>query len=86
MVMTSLKSVHGIPFINQIAGIMPFIISGAWMTLTQSPQMVIVTTSLVVTVLVQTVDTDQLEQITHAGLSQYLQAHLNHRCVTMSSK
>ena len=61
MVITSIKSVHGHTLFNQIAGIVTFIISGAGMTLTQSPQMVIVITSLMVTVLVQTVDTDQLE-------------------------
>jgi len=58
---TSIKSVHGHTLLNLIAGIVYFIISGAGMTLTQSPQMVIVITSLVVTGLVQTVETDQLE-------------------------
>ena len=83
---TSIKSVHGRSLLKNIAGIVKFILSVTGMTLTQSPQMVIVITSMVVTGLVQTVDTDQLEYITHVGLSQDLQAHLNHRCVTMSSK
>ena len=61
MVITSIKSVHGHTLLNLTAGLVKFIISGAGMTLTQSPQMVIVITSLMVTGLVQTVDTDQLE-------------------------
>ena len=87
MVILSIKSVPGITFSNQIAGIMTEFFSGCGMASTQSPQMVIVITSIMVEkVVVQTVDSDQLEYITHAVLSQNLQAYLNHQCVTMSSK
>ena len=61
MVITSLKSVHGHALFNQIAGIVTNIISGTGITLTKSPQMVIPWISLVVTGLVQTVDTAHLE-------------------------
>lgn len=61
MVITSLEFVPGVTLLKQIAGTMTNIISGAGMRLSQSPQMVIVITSLMVTVLVQTVDTAQLE-------------------------
>ena len=61
MVITSIKSVPGVALLNQIAGTMTNIISGTGITLTKSPQMVIPWISLVVTGLVQTVDTAQLE-------------------------
>ena len=61
MVITSIKSVRGVALLNQIAGTMTNIISGTGITLTKSPQMVIPWISLVVTGLVQTVDTAQLE-------------------------
>ena len=57
----SLESVPGLVSLNPAAGIIKHIISGVGMELTQSPQMVMVWISLVVTGLVQTVDTAQLE-------------------------
>ena len=57
----SLKSAPGVELFNPIAGIMRNIISGNGITMTQSPQMVMVWISLVVKGLVQTVDTVHLE-------------------------
>ena len=63
MVISSIKSVPGIPLLNHIAGIISDLFSGSGIALTQSPHMVIVITSKIIvdTLVVKTVESDQLE-------------------------